>query len=70
MISESSMPSSKYKRLLPVLIAATPTPKVMKMKYLPSRVSLRRRGGRQRLQKLGRLVSVFERALTGSASER
>src|SRR5690606_11368004 len=48
MISESNMPSSRYSKLLPVLMAAKPTPKVMPMKYLPSRVSLRRRGGRKR----------------------
>ena len=33
---------------MPVLIAAKPTPKVIAMKYLPSRVALSLRGGRNR----------------------
>ena len=54
-ISASSMPSSKYKRLLPVLIAAKPTPKVMPMKYLPSRVTRSLRGGRHQARRPSRL---------------
>ena len=52
MMRARSIPSTRYSRLFPVLMAAIPTPKVMRMKYLPSRVTRKRRGVRRRERSL------------------
>src|SRR6478752_2343252 len=69
MISDKSMPSSKYSKLFPVLMAATPTPKVMKMKYLPSRVTLSRRGHFAQNPRLSPFAWAFDFAVVGLSDD-